>query len=69
MLPTAILAGGLATRMRPLTETVPKSLLEVAGRPFIHHQLAQLRENGVREVVLCVGYLGEIGRASCRERV
>ncbi|MBL8295866.1 MAG: nucleotidyltransferase family protein [Bryobacterales bacterium] len=63
MLPTAILAGGLATRMRPLTETVPKSLLAVAGRPFIHHQLEQLRENGVREVVLCVGYLGEMVEA------
>lgn len=60
MLPTAILAGGLATRMRPLTEKIPKSLLEVAGRPFIHHQLEQLRANGVREVVLCVGYLGEM---------
>lgn len=60
MLPTAILAGGLATRMRPITETIPKSLLPVAGHPFIHHQLVQLRENGVRDVVLCVGYLGEM---------
>lgn len=59
MLPVAILAGGLATRMRPLTETMPKALLEVAGKPFIIHQLRLLHRNKVREVVLCVGYLGE----------
>ncbi len=58
-LPVAILAGGLATRLRPLTETVPKVLLEVANRPFLEHQLARLREQGVKEVVLCVGFLGE----------
>jgi NDP-sugar pyrophosphorylase family protein len=61
-LPVAILAGGLATRLRPVTETVPKVLLEVAGKPFLEHQLAQLREQGVKEVVLCVGYLGELIR-------
>ena len=58
-LPVAILAGGLATRLRPVTETVPKVLLEVAGKPFLEHQLAQFREQGVEEVVLCVGFLGE----------
>jgi NDP-sugar pyrophosphorylase family protein len=61
-LPIAILAGGLATRLRPVTETVPKVLLEVAGKPFLEHQLAQLRESGVDDVVLCVGYLGEMIR-------
>ena len=61
-LPVAILAGGLATRLRPVTETVPKVLLEVAGKPFLEHQLAQLREQGVQDVVLCVGYLGELIR-------
>jgi NDP-sugar pyrophosphorylase family protein len=61
-LPVAILAGGLATRLRPLTETVPKVMLEVAGRPFLDHQIALLRENGVRELVLCVGFLGELVR-------
>lgn len=54
-----ILSGGLATRMRPFTEKVPKALLEVAGRPFINHQLALLKRKGLRRVVLCVGYLGE----------
>jgi NDP-sugar pyrophosphorylase family protein len=62
-LPVAILAGGLATRLRPLTETIPKSLLEVAGHPFLHHQLVSLRQNGISEVVLCVGYLGEAIRS------
>ena len=59
MLPVAILAGGLASRLRPLTQTLPKALLPVAGRPFIHWQLAQLAQQGVTRVVLCVGYLGE----------
>ena len=51
-----ILAGGLATRMRPLTETIPKALLPVAGRPFLDHQLEWLAGHGVSDVVLCVGY-------------
>jgi NDP-sugar pyrophosphorylase family protein len=59
MLPVAILAGGLATRLRPLSDQVPKSLLTVAGRPFIQHQLAMLRDQGVERVILCVGHLGE----------
>jgi NDP-sugar pyrophosphorylase family protein len=54
-----ILAGGLAERMRPLTESLPKYLLEVAGRPFADHQLAWLAGAGVDEAVLCIGYLGE----------
>ena len=55
----AILAGGLATRLRPLTAKVPKSLLKIAGEPFLGHQLRLLRSRGLRRVVLCVGYLGE----------
>jgi NDP-sugar pyrophosphorylase family protein len=51
-----ILAGGLATRMRPLTEKIPKALLPVAGRPFLDHQLEWLAGHGVSDVVLCVGY-------------
>lgn len=57
--PVAILAGGLATRLRPVTETVPKALLSIQGEPFIFHQLRALKKQGVRRVVLCVGYLGE----------
>jgi NDP-sugar pyrophosphorylase family protein len=55
-----ILAGGLATRLFPATKTLPKSLIEIAGKPFIHHQLALLKEKGITRVVLCVGYLGEM---------
>src|SRR4051812_50216976 len=57
-----ILAGGLATRMRPLTETIPKALIPVAGVPFIDHQLAWLAGHGVTEVVLSVGYRGDMLR-------
>jgi NDP-sugar pyrophosphorylase family protein len=58
-LPVAILAGGLATRLGSLTRETPKCLLSIAGRPFIHHQLHQLRGQGVHRVVLCLGHLGE----------
>jgi NDP-sugar pyrophosphorylase family protein len=55
----ALLAGGLATRLRPITMTVPKSMVPVAGEPFIAHQLRLLVDQGVREIVMCVGFLGE----------
>jgi MurNAc alpha-1-phosphate uridylyltransferase len=64
MLPVAILAGGLATRLRPLTETIPKSLVEINGEPFLWRQLRLLRENGIDRVVLCVSHLGEMVRDS-----
>lgn len=60
MLPCAILCGGLATRLRPITEKIPKSLVTVAGEPFIAHQLRLLRKSGIEQVVLCVGFLGEM---------
>jgi NDP-sugar pyrophosphorylase family protein len=59
-LPVAILAGGLATRLRPLTKTTPKSLIDVAGKPFVVRQLDYLRRQGITNVVLCVSYLGEL---------
>ena len=57
--PVALLAGGLATRLRPTTATIPKALVEVDGRPFIDHQLELLRRNGILRVVVCLGHLGE----------
>ena len=59
-LPVAILAGGLATRLRPVTEKVPKLLIEVAGEPFFTHQIRLLRQAGLTRLVLCVGHLGEM---------
>jgi len=59
-IPVAILAGGLATRLRPITEKIPKSLVTVAGKPFLAHQLDLLQSRGLRRAVLCVGYLGEM---------
>jgi NDP-sugar pyrophosphorylase family protein len=58
--PVAILAGGLATRLRPTTEHIPKALVNVAGEPFLFHQLRLLHAQGFRKIVLCVGYLGEM---------
>jgi N-acetyl-alpha-D-muramate 1-phosphate uridylyltransferase len=60
MLPVIILAGGLATRLYPVTQKVPKSLILINGRPFIDHQLELLKEKGVTQVVLCIGNLGEL---------
>lgn len=60
LFPAIILAGGLATRMRPLTERIPKALIEIAGEPFLSHQLKLLKRHGIRRVVLAVGYLGEM---------
>ncbi|HZR06410.1 MAG TPA: nucleotidyltransferase family protein [Candidatus Udaeobacter sp.] len=61
--PAAILAGGLATRLRPVTDKTPKALLSVAGEPFVVHHLRLLRSQGLRKIVLCVGYLGDMIKA------
>lgn len=58
-LPVAILAGGLATRLRPITEKIPKSLVDVDGKSFLIRQLEYLRCQGITRVVLCLGYLGD----------
>lgn len=57
-----IVAGGLGTRMHPLTRSYPKSLIEAGGLPFVHHQLSWLKSHGVTEVVFCIGYRGEMIR-------
>lgn len=57
-----VLAGGLGTRMRPLTETCPKTLLPVCGRPFAYHQLHWLAAQGVNEVVYSIGHHGDMIR-------
>jgi NDP-sugar pyrophosphorylase family protein len=54
-----ILAGGLATRLRPLSLKTPKSLLMICGRPFLAYQLEFLAAQGIKNIVLCTGYLGE----------
>ena len=58
-LPVVILAGGLATRLKPITEKIPKLLVDVAGEPFFTHQIRLLKKNGLKRLVVCVGYLGE----------
>jgi NDP-sugar pyrophosphorylase family protein len=59
-LPLAILAGGLATRLRPLTDNVPKSMLEINGKPFIYWQLKVLAKSGVTKVVLCTSHKSDL---------
>ncbi len=58
--PVAILAGGLATRLYPLTESIPKALIDINGHPFIFHQLEILKQKGIEKVVMCIGNLGEM---------
>lgn len=57
--PLVILAGGLATRLRPITETIPKSMVQVAGEPFVSHQLRLVRSWGFNKVMMCIGHMGE----------
>jgi len=60
MFPVAILAGGVAKRLQPLTRDIPKSLVDINGEPFIAHQLRLLQGSGVERVIVCAGYLGEM---------
>jgi NDP-sugar pyrophosphorylase family protein len=59
---TVILAGGLGTRLRPVTEDVPKAMVEIGGQPFVDHQLRWLASCGVREVVFAIGFRGDLIR-------
>ncbi len=54
-----ILAGGLGTRLLPLTEKIPKAMISILGKPFIHYQLKWLAKNEIRDIILSTGYLGE----------
>ena len=68
--PLALLAGGLATRLRPVTERIAKSMLPVAGEPFVAHQLRLAARQGIAEIVICAGHLGEqiadfVGDGAC----
>ena len=62
MIPMAILAGGRATRLGPMSAAMPKALVPIAGEPFIAHQLRLVRREGILRIVLCVGHLGEMVR-------
>lgn len=54
-----ILAGGLGTRLRPITQTVPKPMVRINNKPFLYYQLELLKKNSLTDIVLCVGFLGE----------
>ena len=54
-----ILAGGLATRLRPLTQNTPKSLIMILGKPFLQYQIELLKSQNITEIVLCVGHFAE----------
>lgn len=55
-----ILAGGLGTRLRPMTQNVPKAMALVSKKPFLEYEICLLRKSGINDFVLCVGYLGKM---------
>ncbi|MFA6328996.1 MAG: nucleotidyltransferase family protein [Candidatus Micrarchaeia archaeon] len=62
-----VLAGGLGTRLRPITYSVPKPLVEVDGKPFIHYLLVSLKKAGIRKCLLLTGYMHEKVEAYCKD--
>lgn len=54
-----ILCGGLGTRLYPITKDMPKSMVRISGKPFLEYQLMLLKKNGIKNVVLCIGYKSE----------
>lgn len=60
LFPAIILAGGLAARLRPLTDALPKALLDINGEPFIFHQLRLLSKQGITKIILSIGYRGQM---------
>ena len=59
-LPVVVLAGGLATRLQPVTATIPKALVDVGGVPFAVHQIQLLKRNGIDDITFLTGHLGEM---------
>ena len=55
-----LLVGGLGTRLRPITESVPKPMVEVEGKPFLEYKIESLKKYGIKKFILCVGYLGHL---------
>ena len=60
MLPVVILAGGLATRLRPITQTIPKALIEVAGKPMLLHIIERAKHEGFRNFYIAIHHLGKM---------
>jgi len=54
-----ILAGGLGTRLKPLTEQIPKVMVQVNGKPFLLYLLELIKSQGISDIVLCIGHLGK----------
>ncbi len=59
MMQAVVLAGGVGTRLKPITEKIPKAMIQIRGKPFLEHQLNLLKSHGISDVVFCVGYLGD----------
>jgi NDP-sugar pyrophosphorylase family protein len=55
----AIFAGGMATRLGELTKDIPKSMMKINGKPFIEYQMERLKEQGITDIIICSGHLGE----------
>ena len=54
-----ILAGGLGTRLRPITDKIPKPMIQFHGKPFLEYLIELLKEQGIEEIILLLGYLSE----------
>lgn len=63
MIQTVILAGGLGTRLRELLNDLPKPMILIKGKPFLEFQINILKKSGIQDIIICIGYLGEIIRA------
>ena len=60
-----ILAGGRGTRLKPLTDTRPKPMIEIHGRPFLEYQIEQLRDQGFERILFLLGYRPEVVQEYC----